>query len=354
MKIRDIEYIRLDMPLSVPYTIAYETVSQTSNIILKLVTDGGITGWGCSAPDPVVTGESAEDVVKHLEAVVMTALMDKSPFHLAKTMHDMKLQIPGASSTLAMVDMALHDILARRARLPLYMVLGGYRGSIPTSITIGICPLEETLSQAKDFLERGFFIIKLKGGLNLNEDVEKVMKLRERLGNGFLLRFDANQGYTTEQSVEFIRKTKKAGIEIFEQPTPHRKEEVLGAVTRQVEVPVMADESIKTLKDTFRLARNDRIDMINIKLMKMGGILEGMHINSVAKAAGMEVMVGCLDECALGISAGLHFALSRPNIEFADLDGHLDLLDDPFSDLFRLEKGVLYPTEDYGLGKVNI
>ncbi len=352
MRIRDIEYIRLDMPLAVPYTIAYETVTATTNIILKLVTDGGFTGWGCAAPDPAVTGEAPDDVVHNLEKVVMSELMDRDPFHVARTMHEMKQLVPGASSTLAMVDMALHDLLARRARLPLYKVLGGYRDSIATSITIGILPLEETLKQAGEFLGRGFTILKLKGGLNLEEDIEKVLKLREHLGSGFLLRFDANQGYTTEQSVAFIRKTKKAGIEIFEQPTHQKKDEVLGEVTQQVDVPVMADESIKTLKDTFRLAKNDRIDMVNIKLMKMGGILEGMHINSVAKAAGMEVMVGCLDECALGIAAGLHFALSRPNIEFADLDGHLDLLEDPFSGLFRLEEGVLYPTEDAGLGKI--
>ena len=342
------------MPLSVPYTIAYETVSHATNIILKLVTDSGITGLGCSAPDPTVTGETPEDVISALENVIIGMLKGQSPFQIARITHDLKQLMPKASSALAMVDMALYDIMARKADLPLYQMLGGFRHHIHTSITIGIVSLAETLEQAKKHLRNGFSIIKLKGGLDLYEDIEKVLKLREKLGKDFLLRFDANQGYSFEQSVEFINSIKSANLEIIEQPTCRKKDERLGQVTQAVSVPVMADESIKTLQDAFRLASNGLIDMLNIKLMKVGGIFEAQHINSVAKAAGMEVMVGCLDESALGISAGLHFALSRANIEYADLDGHLDLLKDPFSELFNLKNGILYPTDAPGLGRINL
>jgi L-alanine-DL-glutamate epimerase-like enolase superfamily enzyme len=354
MKITSIEYFRLDMPLAIPYTIAYETVSKTSNIILKLNTDKGITGWGCAAPDPEVTGETAEDVISNIKNVVEGLLKGVSPFQIAKFTHQLKQLCPKASSTMAMVDMALYDLMARKAKLPLYQLLGGYRNEIPTSITIGILPLKECVDQTHYYLKKGFTIIKLKGGINLEEDIEKITKMREKHGNEFLLRFDANQGYTPAESIHFIKKMKNANIEIFEQPTKQKKEAQLGEVTQNTNVPVMADESIKTLKDAFRLASNNLIDMVNIKIMKVGGILESQHINSVAKAAGMEVMVGCIDECALGISAGLHFALSRPNIEYADLDGHLDLLEDPFTDLFKLKNGILYPSKHAGLGKIEL
>lgn len=354
MKITAIEYFRLDMPLAIPYTIAYETVTKATNIILKLDTDKGITGWGCASPDMEVTGETPEDVISNIEKIIIGLLKEQSPFQIANTIHLLKQLLPNSSSTLAMVDMALHDIMARKAKLPLYQLLGGYRHEIPTSITIGILPLVETIAQASYYLKKGFSIIKLKGGLNLLGDIEKILKLREKLGNEFFLRFDANQGYSPEESIEFLNKTKNAGIEIFEQPTSPKREEKLGQLTRNGEVPVMADESLKTLKDAFRLANNDLTDMVNIKLMKVGGILESQHISSVAKASGMEVMVGCLDECALGISAGLHFALSRQNIEYADLDGHLDLLEDPFYDLFQLKNGILYPSKHPGLGNVTL
>lgn len=354
MKICDIEYFRLDMPLAVPYTIAYETISSTTNIILKLVTDSGIIGWGCAAPDLSVTKETPEDVVATIENPIKDLLKNQSPFQIAWIVNELKKVIPDASSALAMVDMALYDIMARKADLPLYQLLGGFRHQIATSITIGIVPLAETLEQGKRHLKDGFNIIKLKGGLNLEEDIEKVLKLRENLGNDFLLRFDANQGYTFDQSVEFMKLIKTAHLEIIEQPTSMGKDTRLGKVTQAVSVPVMADESLKTLTDAFRLASNEVIDMINIKLMKVGGIFESQHINSVAKAAGIEVMIGCLDESALGISAGLHFALSRANIEYADLDGHLDLLNDPFSGLFNLKNGVLSPAEGPGLGNITI
>jgi L-alanine-DL-glutamate epimerase-like enolase superfamily enzyme len=352
MKIKALEYERLDLELREPYKIAYETVSKSHNIILKVVTDQGLTGYGCAAPDLEITGESPEDVVAQIRGPIRNLLEGGAAFRHSYYHHELKKQVGVGPSARAMVDIALFDLLARKASLPLYQLLGGYRSRILTSITIGIRPLEETLEQAGRFLKTGFKVLKLKGGLDPDADIEKVFKLRESHGSGFALRFDANQGYSPSQAIYFMEKTRKSGIEILEQPTHTEDPREMRQVSRQIPEPVMADESIKSLADAYHLTRRGMMDMVNIKIQKVGGIQEAAHINSVAKAGGLEVMVGCLDECGLGISAGLHFALSRPNIQYADLDGHLDLIGDPFTNLFELREGVLIPSDTPGLGPV--
>ena len=349
MRITNISFERLDLKLSDPYTIAYETIDRTSNFILKVETDGKIIGYGCAAPDPIVTNETPDDVAHAIDSIIIPYLKGKDPFTYALLLLELKQVLGKRSSALAMVDLALFDIMSKKAEVPLYKFLGGYRNQIATSITIGIMGVDETLAQASEFVKQGFGILKVKGGSNLEEDIAKMRMIHEKYPN-IELRFDGNQGYSVKESVAFVKATAAIGVEIFEQPTKVEAEERLGEVMDQVNVPIMADESLKTLTDAFRLAQNERVDMVNIKLQKVGGIWVGMHINSVAKAAKLDAMVGCIDECGLGIAAGLHFALSRPNIKYADLDGHLDIIDDPYHSIFKLEKGILYPTEKHGLG----
>ena len=352
MKITNISYERLDLQLSEPYTIAYETVAKTTNFILKIETDGMLVGYGCAAPDIIVTGETPDEVEQAIRRTIIPYLLNENPFHYAKILEELGLMLESKSSALAMVDMALFDLVSKKCGVPLYQLLGGYRTRIATSVTIGILPLDDTLRLAQSYIDQGFFILKIKGGTDLEADIEKLIRLRELMPDT-ILRFDGNQGYTADESVAFVEATEKVEIEIFEQPTKVGSDDKMGEVTKETDLPVMADESLKTLKDVFRLAKNERVDMINIKLQKVGGIVERMHINSVAKSAVLEAMVGCIDECSLGIAAGLHFALSRPNMKYADLDGHLDIVDDPFKGLFHIEKGIMYPTESPGLGEID-
>mgnify|MGYP001062572133 CR=1 FL=1 len=343
--------IRTDkMRLKHPYRIAYDHISDVHNVFLKLETSNGIVGYGCAAPDIHVTGEDHEKVVEVFEGTLLPLIRKRDCTRISRIMEKLRKVADKYPSTLAMVDMALHDILGKVTGLPLYRLLGGYRTNIKTSVTVGICSVDDTIDRSRDYVDQGFRAIKIKGGLDVDEDIKRVWGVRKELGPSIELRFDANQGYNAREAIRFVKEVGGADLELIEQPTPTGSPEMLGRVTRKVPIPVMADESLLTLRDAFKLARGDIVDMINIKLMKVGGIEQALHINSVARSAGLETMVGCMDESKLGIAASLHFALAKPNVAYADLDGNLGLIGDPVSGGVVLRRGILYVNEEPGLG----
>ncbi len=350
MRITGIEAWDVTMPLSEPYTIAYESIDRVTNVFVGVETNRGVTGYGCAAPDYGVTGETAEDVLHSIRDIVTPLIRNSDPLRPAMLLERLRPGMKNRPSAMAAVDMAFYDIMGKVGNLSLWRLLGGFRDRIKTSVTIGICPEEETVERARDWIRQGFRCLKLKGGRDVRMDILRVMKVREAVGDEIELRFDANQGYSLEDSLLFVEMTGKARLELFEQPTPKGKPDLLQRVTGGVSLPVMADESLMDLRDAFKIAKRGLADMVNVKLMKVGGIWEAMQIDSVAQSAGLEVMVGCMDEASLAISAGLHFALARPNVAYADLDGHLGLVGDPSDGAVILKKGVLFPTDRPGLG----
>ena len=350
MKITALVAWPVRLPLSVPYTIAYETVSEVTNVFVRLETDGAFSGCGCAAPDRAVTGETAESVLRALAEIAEPAARGAEPLRPARVLEAVREPLAKQPAARAALDMALHDLVAKTLNISLWKLLGGFRDRMKTSITIGIMSPAETVEEARRHIAQGFRVLKLKGGQSVDEDVEKVLAVRAAVGPGIELRFDANQGYSVEDCLRFVDGARSAKLELIEQPCSSLEPDLLGRITARVSLPIMADESLMSLRDAFRLARRDLVDMVNIKLMKVGGIAEALQINAVARAAGLEAMVGCMDEAGLGIAAGLHFALSRPNVVYADLDGHLDLIGDPTADAVRLKNGVLYPAPGPGLG----
>lgn len=350
MRIRGVKAWAVPMRLREPYTIAYETIRSAENVFVRLDTGRGPAGFGCAAPDRAVTGETVDGTLQAVEDIAASVLQGSDPLRRTCTLERLRKTLQGKPSALAAVDMALFDLLGKSAGLPLWKILGGYRDRIRTSITLGILPVQDTLDQARERVKQGFQALKIKGGLDVDSDVERVVRVREAVGKRVELRFDGNQGFSVEETQRFVRETRRADLELIEQPTPRGEPALLGRVTRSVAIPVMADESLLSLRDAFRIARRGLADMVNVKLMKVGGISEALQINAVARSAGLEVMVGCMDEAALSIAAGLHFALARGNVRYADLDGHLDLLDDPSAGAVILRNGRLYPRSEPGLG----
>jgi len=350
MKITAVEAWPVVFELENPYTIAYETVSSATNVYLRVTTDTGPVGFGCAAPDEEVTGETADSVMTALCDTVEPAIRGSDPLRSAMLLERVRQPMAAAPSAKAALDMALLDILGKRAGLPVWKLLGGYRERIKTSVTIGILPVRETIDEAIGWIDQGFSCLKIKGGADLDADVERLLEVRRAVGPKVELRFDANQGFTVDQTLELVLRAADARLRLIEQPTPKGEPELMAQISSRTSIPVMADESLMNLRDAFRLARKDLVDMVNVKLMKVGGIAEALHVNAVSRAAGYEVMVGCMDESGLAIAAGLHFALARPNVEFADLDGHIGLIGDPAADAVRLRDGYLYPTGEPGLG----
>ncbi len=350
MKILRCDCWPVTMKLTDPYAIAYETVETATNVFFVIETDRGLLGHGCAAPDPGVTGETPDGTIAALRDVAAPLLLGQDPLRYVRRLEELKPHLAANPSALAAVDMALLDIVGKSAGLSLHVLLGGYRERMRTSVTIGILPSDETVARANEWIARGFRCLKLKGGRSWEADAEHVRRVREAIGADIEIRFDANQGYTVEDTLRFVEATRSANLELLEQPTPRGEPLLLGRVTESVALPVMADESLMSLRDAFLLATEELADMVNVKLMKVGGIIEAIRVGAVARAAGLEVMVGCMDESALSICAGLHYALARPNVRYADLDGHLDLVGDPASGAVVVEDGELRPTGAPGLG----
>lgn len=349
MKVTRLEAWLVRLRLSEPYTVAYATVDSAPNVFVRLHTDGPLVGHGCAAPDPAVTGETAEGVLAALQGAgsVMVGL---DPTHPALVYRRLQEALGFQPAALAAVDVAVYDLLARVENVPLWKLLGGARERIRTSMTIGILGERETVEQARRWVREGFTSLKLKGGLEVAGDVARVRKVREAVGPCVELSFDANQGYTVADSLAFVRGCAGVGLAYLEQPTPRERPEWLAEVQRQPSVAVMADESLVTVGEARALAEARAVRLFNIKLQKVGGIRPALTVGGIAEGAGVGVMVGCYDEAALGIAAGLHFALARPDVWYADLDAHFALVDDPSAGAVCCRGGYLHGGAEPGLG----
>jgi o-succinylbenzoate synthase len=324
--IQQIEVYRVTLRYNEPFRIAAGESTEARNVVVKIVTDYDVTGWGESSPSARVTGETTESVVKFLDRV-SPRLIHKCPLRTEQIVDLMDGYVRGNPAAKAAIEMALFDILGKTAEKPLYMLLGGFRSEVITDITLGIKPPERMAQDACKAVEQGFKALKVKLGVHPDEDFRRVKMIREAVGEHIQLRVDANQGWTVSEAIDVLNKIDKFRIHFAEQPVQADDIKGLRAVRRDSPIPIMADESVQSPEDAFRLIQAEAVDLINIKLMKCGGLSKGRRIAEIAEAAHLPCMIGCMSESGTGIAAAAHLAGGVRNIKYADLDSDLMLRD---------------------------
>jgi len=351
MKIKTVLWWKESLELTRPYTIACRTISAVENYFVTIKTQDGSMGIGVAAPAEEVTGESDGACAKALETFLEPLLMGKDIRYLNLILRDLHQAMPDTPAARAAIDIALHDLAGKKMGLPLVDLLGRYHATLPTSITLGIKNLEETIDEAREYQARGFRILKAKIGNCLDEDVERLVRLREEMGPDMKIRVDANQGYTFNELVAFTVRTRGLDLEFMEQPLNVQNlsdMQVLSDITRD---KIAADENLVTVHDALTLSCLPHFfGIYNIKLMKCGGIAPAMKIAEIARLSSIDLMWGCMDESIVGISAALHVAFASPSTRYLDLDGSLDLSRDPVQGGFILEKGMMRVNGMPGLG----
>jgi len=348
MQITHVEVVPVELSLRLPYRTAYHTdVECTETVFIRIETRKGKVAWGCAAFDPAITGETLEEVTRACRACADHAL-DLNPLNAEFALAELAALTPDTPSALCAFDIAFHDLLGLAAGLPLYRLLGGYRHRIQTSITLSVATVKETVELARDRARQGFRILKLKGGLDPHEDVRRLQAVYNALPH-LTLRLDADQGYTAQQALDVTRAL-EGKLEMLEQPTPADDLDALSEVTRRSPVPILADESLTGPPSALEIAGRRAAHGMSVKLATCGGLSCARQVDAIVRAARMATMVGCVNEPALLIAAGLCFALSSPNVRYGDLDGHFDLVNDPSRPGFLFEAGWLIATDVPGLG----
>ncbi len=351
MKIKDIKVWSTDLGNTKPYTIAFKTVDEVRNAFVEITLQNGTTGIGSGNPSEYVVGENLQQTLEALDLKNLDFLIGRDIREMKQLLFEVWQRFPKNPGARAALDIALHDAFTKLLGIPLVKYLGQKIHSMPTSNTIGIKNVEETLLEAEDYGKRGFRILKVKLGKDLEEDIERMVKLREKFGKQFVIRIDANQGYTSQQTIEFYKRTQHLDIELIEQPLPAKAVDEMKKLPDEIKKIIAADESLISPQHALELVKPPLASGIfNIKLMKCGGVDQGLKIADIAFQEGVELFWGCNDESIVSITAALHAAFACANTRYIDLDGSLDLARDEVKGGFILKEGVMYCSDKPGLG----
>jgi o-succinylbenzoate synthase len=291
-------------------------------VIIKLYTDSDVVGYGEACPCYEFTGETIGTVMSILKERIFPSISGEDSFNIEAITGRMDEATVGNASAKGAIDMAIYDIIGKVLNQPVYNLLGGrVRDKALYLGGASITTVEETVEQCVKDVSKGIRELKIKVGEDPVKDAEKIMKVREAVGSDVQIRVDANQGWRTpHRAIKAIKLMERCELQLVEQPILAWNLKGLSRIRRMVDVPIMLDESVHTSKDAVKAIDAEACDIINIKLMKSGGIYEALKINAIAEASGIECFMGGMGETSIGQAAALHLLASRSNIMYGDVE----------------------------------
>ncbi len=355
MKIVAVRAYIQKMALKKPYTIAYNTFSDVTLGFLEIELANGIIGIGSASPAEEVVGETTEQTVLNLNTDFVANFVGRDIRHFQQIIFETNLHFPQLPGTVAAIDIALHDAFGKFIGVSVASYYGQKMNALPTSMTIGIKGVDDTILEAKEYASMGFKVFKVKTGVDVHEDIERIAALYKTMGADYRIRVDANQGYDLNTLQVFLKATSGYPLELIEQPLPVGQENALLSLSVLERKILTADESLKDPKAALQFAADEKaFGIYNIKLMKCGGLIGAKEIASIAHNAGIDLFWGCNDESIISITAALHMAYACPNTKYIDLDGSFDLMEDLVTGGFKVQDGCLIINNEPGFGFTKI
>ncbi len=352
MKITEVKLGKISVPLRVPFKTALRSVSSVEDVIVEIHTDTGAVGYGEAPPTGVITGDTTGAIIGAIQDHIAKSIIGRDVDDFEDVIQVVQSCIVKNTSAKAAVDMALWDLYGQLYKIPVYKLMGGAKKGIVTDITISVNPPEEMARDAVDAINRGYDCLKVKVGANPALDVERLSAVRKAVGNDVCIRIDANQAWQPKEAVRILNQMQEQGlqIEFVEQPVPAHDFEGLKYVTERSYVPVLADESVFSPEDAVKIMQMRAADLVNIKLMKCGGLYNALKIVSAAEVYGVECMIGCMLEAKISVNAAVELACAKKIITKIDLDGPVLCKEDPILGGAVFNEKDITVSEEPGLG----
>ncbi len=331
MKITNVRLGLISVPLRTPFKTALRSVNSVEDVIVEIHTDTGAVGYGEAPPTGAITGDTTGAIIGAIQDHISRVIIGREVDDFESLLQSVQKAVVHNSSAKAAVDMALWDLYGQLYTIPVYKLLGGDRTEIVTDITISVNDPQTMAEDACKAVARGYDCLKMKVGIDPALDVARLSAVRQAVGKDVIIRIDANQAWQPKQAVKLLNQMQEQGldIELVEQPVKARDLDGLKYVTERSYVPVLADESVFSPEDAMTIMKMGAADLINIKLMKCGGIYNALKIASAAEVFGVECMIGCMLEAKISVNAAVHLASAKRIITKVDLDGPVLCSEDP-------------------------